>query len=479
MVLQRAPSAAMVWGFAPPGTTIETDFNQGQYKRKAVAGPDGIWRQTLLPNAAGGPYTLNFTASSGETASLSDVLFGDVYLCGGQSNMQFSVGGNENRDHYIQEADSYPNIRLFTVGQKTSSKTPLLNLQTIEQPWSRATSKSISDRTVFNYFSAVCWFFGKHVYDGLDGKVPIGLISNNWGGTQVEAWMSPETSMPCGHRSAGNLYNAMIHPYTVGPMALTGFTWYQGESDLGGDPSKPYPNNNYTCTQAAQIQQWRKEFNVPTAFYGVVQLSTWHCDPMLLAELRDQQLATGTLISNFAYATNADHGSGGNIHPPYKQYPGARLANAALAMVYKHDINWRSPTYSSAVVSGEGEVTVTLNDVTDAGLTLKEPFNARAERGCAALNAKTPRTCAYAELQFDDDAKSWVNATVSIGTAKSTLVLRAPAPAGSRTVLSTRYGWGAVPMLIAYRADMDGEDAQLPVLPWSRTISDSPSEIVV
>merc|ERR1712166_90588 len=332
------------------------------------------------PAAAGGPYTLNFTASTGASASLEDLLFGDVYICGGQSNMQFSVGGNENASYYATEADQFPDIRLFTVGQKTSSKAPLKDLNTIEQNWTRAGSHSVIhsvDRwTPFNYFSAVCWFFGRNLYRGLGSKVPIGLVSNNWGGTRVEQWMTPQSSLPCGHAASGELYNAMIVPYTVGPMAVSGFTWYQGESDLGGNPAIPTDqNNNYTCTQTAMIELWREGFKVPEAFYAIVQLSTWYTTPALLAQLRDQQLASGQLVPGFAYATNADYGAGGNIHPPYKQHAGARLANAALAEVYGQPVNWRSPTYMSAVVTGfdpliEADVTIWLRDVTPAGLLL-------------------------------------------------------------------------------------------------------------
>jgi sialate O-acetylesterase len=141
--------------------------------------------------------------------------------------MQFSVGGNENYKDYAAEANKYPNIRLFTVGQKTKSNTPLMDLQTIEQNWAAASNVSVTDGSKFNYFSAVCWFFGKNVFDGLSGKVPIGLVSNNWGGTRVEQWTPPETTAQCGHKSSGELYNAMIAPYSVGPMAVTGFTWYQ------------------------------------------------------------------------------------------------------------------------------------------------------------------------------------------------------------------------------------------------------------
>ncbi len=78
--------------------------------------------------------------------------------------MQFSVGGNENASYYRAEANAYPDVRLFTVGQKTSSPVPLQDLATIEQPWSVASNVSVSDGSAFNYFSAVCWFFGKTVY---------------------------------------------------------------------------------------------------------------------------------------------------------------------------------------------------------------------------------------------------------------------------------------------------------------------------
>ena len=126
---------------------------------------------------------------------------------------------------YRAEANNYPDIRLFTVGQKTSSKTPLQDLRTIEQNWVAASNTTVSDGSPFNYFSAVCWFFGKNVHDSLGGKVPIGLVNDNWGGTRVEHWTPPATTAHCGHQSSGELYNAMIVPYTVGPMAVSGFTW--------------------------------------------------------------------------------------------------------------------------------------------------------------------------------------------------------------------------------------------------------------
>ena len=469
MVLQRAPVSAVVWGFAPPGTTVTTTF--GTQKIVSKADGNSTWRASLPPTPASATaHTISFAASTGETASLTDVLFGDVYVCGGQSNMQFSVGGNENKSFYATEANKYPNIRLFTVGQKTSSKVPLMDLHTIEQNWTKAAAGTVTDGSAFNYFSAVCWFFGKNLYDGLGGEVPIGLVNDNWGGTRVEQWVPPETTAHCGHLSSGELYNAMIVPYSVGPMAVSGFTWYQGESDLGGNPNMPAPNNNYSCTQTAMIEHWRKMYQVPSAFYAVVQLSTWFPDPQLLAELRDQQLESGNEIPNFAYATNADFGAGGNIHPPYKQHCGQRLANAALSIVYEKGINWRSPTYAAAMQTGSGEVTVWLHDVLEAGLTLKHPHNQDTAGDCAAANKKAPGSCAWASIQFDDAAHTWVNATVALSQDKQSMVLLATPPAGAKVALATSYGWGSIPMMTVYRADMDGEDGQLPALPWNRTL---------
>jgi sialate O-acetylesterase len=475
MVLQRAPVSAIVWGFAPEGTTVTTTFGKQTIVSKADA--NSTWRAALMPTPASATtHTISFAASTGETATLSDVLFGDVYVCGGQSNMQFSLGGNENISFYKKEADQYPNIRLFTVGQKTSSKVPLMDLHTVEQNWTRAAANTVTDGSAFNYFSAVCWFFGKNLYDGLGGSVPIGLVNDNWGGTRVEQWTPPETTAHCGHLSSGELYNAMIVPYSVGPMAVSGFTWYQGESDLApayGTTPLDQASNNYSCTQTAMIEHWRKMYQVPSAFYAVVQLSTWLPDPQLLAELRDQQLESGDEIPNFAYATNADYGAGSNIHPPFKQHCGQRLANAALSIVYEKGINWRSPTYATAQETGGGEVTVWLHDVLEAGLTLKDPHNRRTslryyDTNCTAANAKAPGSCAWASIQFDD--QSWVNATVGLTADKQSMVLSAAPPSGAKQAIATSYGWGSIPMMTVYRADMEGEDGQLPVLAWNRTI---------
>ena len=141
MVLQRAPSTATVWGFAPEGTVVTTTFD-GVHHR-ANASSEGVWRTSLPPTKAGGPYTLRFSEPTGTTTiELTDVLFGDVYACGGQSNMQFAVGANANASEYAREAASHPDVRLFTVGDGSPASlhgadAPLRDLRTIAQPWAQ------------------------------------------------------------------------------------------------------------------------------------------------------------------------------------------------------------------------------------------------------------------------------------------------------------------------------------------------------
>jgi len=156
MVLQRAPQKANIWGWTTAGATVTVTFNQKTYT--ATSSATGAWNTLLDATSAGGPYTIDASSSSGEKAQLTDILFGDVYVCSGQSNMQFTVHSAFNATEEIQAADKYSSIRLFTVGQGTSSATPLTEFTTISQGWSvaSATTVGVGD---WNEFSAACWFF--------------------------------------------------------------------------------------------------------------------------------------------------------------------------------------------------------------------------------------------------------------------------------------------------------------------------------
>jgi len=156
MVLQRAPQKANIWGWTTPAATVTLLFNQKTYT--ATSSANGAWNVLLDATSAGGPYTIDASSSSGEMAHLTDILFGDVYVCSGQSNMQFTVHSAFNATDEIQQANRYSSIRLFTVGQGTSSPTPLNEFTTISQSWSVASAATVGVGD-WNEFSAACWFF--------------------------------------------------------------------------------------------------------------------------------------------------------------------------------------------------------------------------------------------------------------------------------------------------------------------------------
>ena len=207
------------------------------------------------------------------------------------------------------------------------------------------------------------------------------------------------------------------------------------------------------------ITSWRNNFKVPApSYFGFIQLSTWCVagDPIPL--LREAQMAA-LALGGVGYAVNADHGAGCNIHPPQKQNCGFRLAASALDIQYGQTVPWKSPSYKSAV-AGASSATVTLNDVGPAGLVLIPSANAGTVNCTASAGS-----CVWASLQFDDAAKTWVNASVALTSDAQGIVLSAPPPAGSSTVIATSYAFGAIPFMTVYRADAD-----LPVREWMESV---------
>lgn len=217
MVLQRAPQRPRVWGATSPGATVHVTLQPSGTEEVTTADVDGTWRALLPPMAASVGHTITVFSSAGENATLANIAFGDVFLCGGQSNMVFAVPALTNASAETAAADSYPYIRIFTVGIGTQSAVPLRDLKTVREPWQVASSKTVSEdvtpgHTLFATFSAVCWVFGRTVSDALTtaghtradgGPVLLGLISNNWGGTRLEQWMPRDAIAPCVPAGAG------------------------------------------------------------------------------------------------------------------------------------------------------------------------------------------------------------------------------------------------------------------------------------
>ena len=181
MVLQRG-KLIQFWGWARARETVRVEM--AGHAAMAMAGPDGRWQAALEAPAPGGPYTVNITGPE-QSVVLHEVLVGDVWLCGGQSNMELGLGQARNGADEIKAAE-HPEIRLFMVKQHVAYAPAAVP----QGSWKICTPQTVASNG-WNGFSAVAYFFGRKLQDEL--HVPIGLIEDCWGGTPAESWMSPET----------------------------------------------------------------------------------------------------------------------------------------------------------------------------------------------------------------------------------------------------------------------------------------------
>ncbi|MEP6734154.1 MAG: sialate O-acetylesterase [Chryseolinea sp.] len=175
MVIQRNKPIT-IWGWADPNESVTVQFKT--QSKKSKAGKDGKWKVVLQPETAGGPFQM--TVKGANVITISDILIGEVWVCSGQSNMEFSVSSTKNADVEIQQAN-YPDIRQFLVAKSVSSKP--------EEEVKGGDWKGCSPATA-GEFTAVGYFFARDLYNTL--KVPIGLINTSWGGTHSETWTSRE-----------------------------------------------------------------------------------------------------------------------------------------------------------------------------------------------------------------------------------------------------------------------------------------------
>ena len=176
-VLQR-DRVIPVWGWTAAGATVTVKLDDKTTRARADA--SGRWTARIGPYPAGGPHVLSVDGAANITRH--NILFGDVWLCSGQSNMEFGVGNLANAEAEIAAAN-YPDIRLFTVPKLTATA-PLDN---VDSRWLECNSTNIR-QGAWNGFSAVAYYFGRKLNGEL--KVPIGLIHSSWGGTRAESWIS-------------------------------------------------------------------------------------------------------------------------------------------------------------------------------------------------------------------------------------------------------------------------------------------------
>ena len=355
-ILQR-DRKVMVWGTTDQPGPVTVSF-AGQ---TVTATPDGsTWKAELAPLAASAEGRDLVVSQGDQKLTRKNVVVGDVWLCGGQSNMQWEVHQCAGAKEAV-ESGSNPSIRLFTVprhGKPTRQPN-------VGGAWAEATPQSV--RT----FSAVGYYFGRDVQKAIG--VPVGLISSNVGGTTAERWMSQERieGMPdlqgmSFTQGRSDLYNAMIAP--LAPFGVKGAIWYQGESNA----DRPH---HYRHVLAHVVKDWRETFGQGDFPFFIVELAPY---TPIVKEPVDQEWAVVRESMQWVAAnlpavdtvSITDVGDQHDIHPSRKQPVGERLARAARAMVYGEKIVPAGPEYAAAKFDG-GRAVISFTNV-GAGLEARD-----------------------------------------------------------------------------------------------------------
>jgi sialate O-acetylesterase len=401
-VLQR-DQPLPIFGRATAGEKIRVQFHAQFAETTAAA--DGSWRVTLSPEPADG-NAAELIAAGANVVRVHEVVVGDVWLCSGQSNMEFRVAQANDAGREIAAAN-FPLIRQFKVAHLVSDK-PAVDAPGAWKPCTPATAGE---------FTAAGFFFARDLFQRTG--VPIGLVNSSWGGTQIEGWIGADAlaadpaapaivarwqkvladypakvaaqakalaqwkSAAAAAKAAGQpvarrqpaaaegpgsrwmpsgMFNAMIAPLT--PAALRGVLWYQGEANAARA-------GEYRTLFPAMIQQWRVAFAQPRLPFYFVQLPNFERGDAAgepWARLREAQ-AGALALPDTGMAVAIDIGDPQNIHPKNKQEIGRRLALLARAQIFGEQVESAGPTLVSAKPEGAA-LRVTFSHA--AGLTLRD-----------------------------------------------------------------------------------------------------------
>lgn len=407
MVLQRN-AIIKIWGEAQNGSLVEVRFAGQLRKVKAI---QGKWQVTLKTGEAGGPYKLDIINGNNKV-SFQDVLIGDVWLAGGQSNMEFALRRVKDAQKEISSAD-YPQIRYYKVPRKFYP----------EHEVSKASWRVCSPQTAPE-FSAIAYYFSRNIHKELN--IPIGIIQTPVGGTTVEAWtsrtllMSDKDFRPIvqhydsivnsygsdGYEKLYNRYVSSLAEYnqlnaeqkkhidkpvepmgrknfhrpiglsetmlnTVIPYTLKGFLFYQGESNTarGAQYRKLFP---------AMINEWRTAWGQGDIPFLFIQLPRFETKTRYWYELREAQYLTSHHVKNTAMVVAFDQGNPKDIHPIVKDTVGWRLSQLALGKVYGKKVVCQGPEFKKMTKTADGSL---LLDFANAGTGLVSKDNAATLSG--------------------------------------------------------------------------------------------------
>ena len=391
MVLQR-DQPVPVWGWATPGASVLLRF--GAQNLEATADAEGRWKVELAPLKASAEPAEMLISGDGEVR-LTDILVGEVWLCTGQSNMQWRLLESQGGQEAIAGAD-YPEIRLFNVSRGVAFGREEGKLAR----WEHCSPETVPE------FSGIGYFFGLDMYRRLG--IPVGLINSSYGGSQAEAWTPREylSASPDlvptierekmwaaerpqvqatfdedveewkkardqakakgepiprsprvpdalrDYRIAGSIYQNMIEPLI--PYGIRGALWYQGESN-------EERAEQYELLLTTMIRAWREKWDAGDFPFAIVQLPNFRAvsevpEDEAWSHLRDRQRRVADKVDHAGLIVTIDVGEANDIHPTNKLDVGQRLARWAASDVYGNDILAGGPEFKSARFAGDSAV---------------------------------------------------------------------------------------------------------------------------
>lgn len=371
MILQQK-SDANLWGKAAPSSKVTVKASWGTEEYSVKSDCEGNWKLALRTPAAGyTAYSITIADKDG-AVTLSDVLVGEVWLCGGQSNMEMPLNGfwhcpvEGSLEEVALSGQFRDKIRLVKI-PKTGAETPQ---ETVEGRW------QVSGPETAGTFTAVGWHFARMLNSVLN--VPVGLVSCNWGGSAVESWLPkeevysyPESTLPSGQyapkRDAGGwyhhhspiiMYNGMLYP--IRNYTLKGFLWYQGETNAG------FPQY-YAQRLATMVKVWRNLWGQGELPFYEVELApfVYGGDGTSGARIREAQRKAVELIPNSGIVSTNDlvyPYEYDEIHPRRKKEVGERLSYLALNRTYGMGyLPFEGPRFKSYEIRG-GEIEVAFHN---------------------------------------------------------------------------------------------------------------------
>ncbi|MDO9634512.1 MAG: sialate O-acetylesterase [Paludibacter sp.] len=422
MVLQR-DMPVKVWGNAEKNETVQVEIQQNVYKTKADKA--GFWSITTNNLKTGGPYKLSLKGKI-SNYEIQEVYVGEVWIAGGQSNMEMELSRSTDGKKHIESATN-DQIRFIHIPRPDKVKTPEDNLL----KWKPATTENVG------VMSAVAYHFAKTMQPEIN--VPIGIICCYRGGSSAESWISiddlnahpqlksiiefkpADRAEGSNQRRRNTLYEDMLA--RVIPFTARGVIWYQGEANASRA-------EQYKTLFPYLIQSWRQYFEQPDMPFYFVQLPKFGvkgANNTSWAELREAQLETLINIKNTGMAVTLDCGEETQLHPKNKKPVGERLAYIALNKNYAKDITFSGPLFKEMKINGN-QVVVAFEHV-GKGLTTKNNDEIKG-------------------FEISGDGKSFVKGNARI--EKDKVIVQSDE---IKKPVAIRYGWSNCPDANLYNID--------------------------